>query len=133
MSGNHEEIVSVQQLKAVHPEIYKEVFDAGVSAEHERVCELARSWASQDKDTQLLCSCLAEGLDLETSLTKRSRLLGKELAATRESALFATATDGQLKEHFNKNADLRAEFGGDIEAFLAFVKAEREGVAKIKH
>ena len=132
MSGK-EEIVSVDQLRAAHPEIYQAAFDAGVKSERERVCELAGRWRSDDKDTQLLCSCLAEGLDLTTSLTKRSHLLGRELRSAREAAIFATASDAELKAHFEQNAELRAEFGGDIEAFLAFVHAERAGVAKVRH
>ena len=132
MSGK-EEILSVQQLKAAYPEIYQAAFDAGVQCERGRVCELARSWTSHDKDVRLLCECIADGSELTTSLTKRSHLLGGQLREAREAALFATASDAELEAHFQQNAELRAEFGGDIEAFLAFVQAEREGVAKIRH
>lgn len=43
----------------------------------------------------------------------------------------AEATDEQLKEHFAKTPDVQAEFGS-VDAYVAFVNADRDGRVKIK-
>jgi len=44
----------------------------------------------------------------------------------------ATATDEQLREHFAADPELREDFGGNVDEYVAFVAADRDGLVRIK-
>ena len=155
-------ILTIDEFKAEHAELYDTIRTAGSDAEKARFTELQEA-CGEDRD--LLVEAFADGWDKMRALTERNARLQAALsvrkssesekpapkpepdAATQEfieqpppaeggeDKAFdeATASDEQLKSHFEATPDLRTEFSDEAEAYVAFVRAEREGKVRIRH
>ena len=123
-----------------------------VTAERDRI--LAIDELPSAGHEELVAAAKADGettaADLAFNILKAEKAAGNdELAARRaadaQASVPASPTSGgeqtvdasapieeRAKAAWDKDADLRAEFGNKFDAYLAFAKAEEDGRAKIK-
>jgi len=147
-----------KELKEQFPELFQEVFDLGAAsvdqgkiaadataAERARVVSILGSDAGADAQKQ----AVETGLSLDASYKlffeaekKRKDDALLKMAASAPPAqgqvetvvqtAAAATPEEKAKKDWDADADLRAEFGGKFETYLAFVKADSRGLVKMK-
>ena len=142
--------MDIETLKAEHPDVFKAVHDAGFEA---------GSTAQLERIKGVYAQTLPGHEALIQTLAFNGKTTGPEAAAAivaaerknRQASLDAQREDAPApvkpqaeqeqpqqatgedawKAEFEKNEALRAEFGGNLNAFLAFKKAEAKGTIRI--
>ncbi|HPD15801.1 MAG TPA: S49 family peptidase [Planctomycetota bacterium] len=135
------------ELQAAYPEqvaaLCKEAASAAVAAERERCSGIVKAQvSSSDEQTRLALGAIEKG---QTVAEADSAMKGAELERLRKGGAKAVgASDGDSpsepggdseaawKAAWGKNAELRAEFGGDEVAYLAYCKAKKEGSFRVR-
>lgn len=157
------EIESVESFARLYPEFHDEILAAGVSEgkKEERDLFAALQEACGD-DHELVVQCFNEGKTAEEAMKLHIEKLGKEKTqlsekvtelqkekkrvepAVTEFTDEATQPGGEgegkenkneeaWKQEFSESADLQAEYGGDVNAYVAFKKADSAGRVRIAH
>ncbi len=154
------EIESVESFAELYPEFHKEIRAEGMSEgkKEERALFAALKDACGD-DHELLVQCFsenktaAEAMKLrvekiekeKTQLTEKVTELQKKKPAVEAARTEFTdeatppgkqtetgsADEAALKAEFAASADLQAEYGGDVDAYIAFKKADTAGRVRI--
>lgn len=154
------EIESVESFAELYPEFHKEIRAEGMAEgkKEERALFVALKDACGD-DHELLVQCFSEGKTAAEAMKLRADKLGKEntkltekvselqtakpaVEAARveftdeakspgEQTETGSADEAALKEEFAASADLQAEYGGDVNAFIAFKKADEAGNVRL--
>lgn len=152
---------TAEQVKTEFADVYKEIFDAGkadgAKAETDRFSALKTACG---EDSELLVSCFAEGLTTAEAQTKlidklsagreQDRKKIEELSATQKKidpavTEFNNQPEGQSqpikvgeatneegwRKEFESSKELQEEFGGEVEDYVSFKKAEAAGQVKI--
>ena len=151
------EQMTVEKFAELHPDIRKQVFDAGMAEGEKKERDLFKELrAACGDDKELVVTCFAEGKTAVEALKMRaekaektSAELTSKMAKLSEKRIdpakteFSdtatepgkgekfdekTATDDQLKEHFAESKDIQDEFKlGGVDAYVAFKRKEDEG------
>jgi len=156
------EIESVESFAELYPEFHKEILAVGLAegqkqerdlfAELQEACgddhELLVQCFSESKTAAEAMKLLADKLGKEnTKLTEKVTELQKAKPAVEaarvefsdeakppgEETETGSADEAALKAEFAASADLQAEYGGDVKAYVAFKKADAEGQVRIAH
>jgi len=152
------EIESVESFAVLYPDLYAEILAnskaEGQKAERDLFTSLKDACGD---DHELLVECFSEGKTAEEAMKLRVDKLEKEKTQLSEKVTefqkkkpvdpaMTEFTDGSTppgekekgkgneeawKQEFNDSADLQAEFGGDVEAYIAFKKADATGNVRI--
>ena len=151
------EQMTVEKFAELHPDIRKQVFDAGMAEGEKKERDLFKELrAACGDDKELVVTCFAEGKTAVEALKMRaekaektSAELTSKMAKLSEKRIdpakteFSdtatepgkgekfdekTATDDQLKKHFAESKDIQDEFKlGGVDAYVAFKRKEDEG------
>lgn len=76
--------MSLERLKAEHPQAYQAAFDAGVKTERDRCVSLAEGWGKETPDDELLVECIRDGSDRLTAFQRLNESLTSQLQRVRE-------------------------------------------------
>lgn len=126
--------------------------EAARTAERERIMEIDEIAVAGHED--LVSAAKADGkttaAQLALQIVKADKAAGGTMLSSRESdddslgvppapqsgsgpaAPASGSIEDRAKAAWNKDADLRAEFGDDFDTYLAFAKAEESGQARVK-
>jgi len=156
------EIESVESFAELYPEFHKEILAVGRAEgkKEERALFATLKDACGD-DHELLIQCFDEGKTATEAMKLRAEKLEKEKTQLNETITklkkaktpveaaqvefsdeatppgeqteTGTADEAALKAEFAASADLQAEYGGDVKAYIAFKKADAEGQVRIAH
>ena len=145
--------MNIETLKAEHPDVFEAIKAEGMAegqaqgatAERQRIQDvLAQSLPGHEALVQTLAFdgkttgpeaasavLAAERKARETKLGAMKEDAPQPATPAVESGSAAPQGEEAWKAEFEKNDDLRAEFGGSINAYLAFKKAEAKGTIRI--
>ena len=149
-TSHKENSMDIETLKAEHPDVFKAVHDAGFEAGSAAQLERIKGvYAQTLPGHEALIQTLA--FDGKTTGPEAAAAIVAAERKSRQASLDAQREDAPApvkpqaekeyqqeatgedawKAEFEKNEALRAEFGGNLNAFLAFKKAEAKGTIRI--
>ena len=145
--------MNIETLKAEHPDVFEAIKAEGMAegqaqgatAERQRIQDvLAQALPGHEALVQTLAfDGKTTGPEAASAVLAAERKAREtKLGAMKEDAPNPAPTDSPeptqalqgeeaWKAEFEKDADLRAEFGGSLNAYLAFKKAEAKGTIRI--
>lgn len=145
--------ITTEFLSRERPELYKAIKDEGAQAERERLAAIDKISMAGHEDlitaakndpemtaeklaVQIIAAEKAKGSEYISSL----RAAAKEMPDISPSAttkaetttVQGATTEERAENEWKNNAQTRAEFGGDKEAFMAFYCANEKGLIKLQ-
>jgi len=156
------EIESVESFAELYPEFHKEILAVGLAKGQKQERDLfAELKEACGDDHELLVQCFSEGKTAAEAMKLRADKLGKKNAQLAEKVTelqkakpaveaarveftdeakppgeqteTGSADEAALKAEFAASADLQNEYGRDVEAYIAFKKADADGRVRIAH
>jgi len=152
--------MTLASFKSEHTDLYGQVFEAGRTEGKKTEQDLfAAIVTACGDDHELAIKCYSEGKTAMEALKMRNEKLAVELKAAKEASARhapdadpaeaefaddqakkagakskdpAEQTEAEQRETFQRSKELQAEFGGDENAYIAFLKAEADGRAKVQ-